>query len=553
MSARTPLSLLHVALVGLGLAWSAAPSFATDVYVDAVNGDDANSGATPASAWRTISHALSRLPVPSTGLVDVVHVAPGLYDAALGETFPLDLREHDAVQIVGSGPDHTILDGGGSGTLVLSYSLQHNPGSTGPLTLVQGLWLRNAARGVSLDSFGKPVDLTCRDLRISGMSEFGVRGIAGGVIPVDLRGVLERVEIRACAVGALVTTRSGNSLGNAYLTLLDCTVAQCGGSGVVVTDPNFCRGSRLACVRTRILDNGEHGVLVAQGFDSLVTTSAQLDDCLIAGNALAGVKVSSTASLTGPFGTLTTTLVRCTVANNATSGVDTFFSTLIPPPNYRTTLASTLLFGNGDDVVDNAAQPTIQSASYCDVGDGDFAGINGCFSADPLFRDAPNGDYRLAWGSACIDTGDPGVVAGELDLVRVRRPVDGNLDTAERSDVGAFEFAPLWAEPVAHVGGDVVLEQWGPLGGFATLFVARGDPLAVPITTPFGQSDLSLASVRNLGARAVAPGPPALRVLHVPNSAAYAGLKVTFQALATSSTGSPAFAYTNPVTVTVEP
>lgn len=553
MSTRIQIALVHAPFIALALAGSARPCAALDVYVDAVNGSNSNSGASPTEAWRTISHALSQLPVPSTGLVDTVHVAPGIYDAALGETFPLDLREHDAVQIVGSGAQSTILDGGGSGALIRSYSLQHNPGSTGPLTLVQGLWLRNAARGVSLDSFGKPVDLTCRDLWISGMSEYGVHGIAGGVIPVDLRGVLERVEITGCAVGAFLTTRSGNSLGNAYLTLVECSVTQSTGSGVVVSDPNFCRGSRLGCVRSRIVANGEHGVLVAQSFDSLVTTTAQLEDCLIAGNALAGVKVASTASLAGPFGTLTTTLARCTVAGNGASGIDTYFSTLIPPPNYRTTLASTLLFGNGDDVVDNPAQPTIQTVSYCDVGDGDFAGTNGSFSADPRFRDVANGDYRLAWDSPCVDAGDPSLATGTFDLARVRRPIDGNLDTVERSDVGAFEFAPLWADPVAHVGGDVVLEQWGPLGGVATLFVARGDPLAVPITTPFGESDLSLVSVRNLGARAVAPGPPALRVLHVPNSPSYAGLKVTFQALATSTIGSPSLAYSNPVTVVIAP
>jgi len=66
-------------------------------------------------------------------------------------------------------------------------------------------------------------------------------------------------------------------------------------------------------------------------------------------------------------------------------------------------LRETLIYGNGDDVdLSGATQ-----VDYCDIGDGDFAGSNGNFAADPLFVAPLAHDYRLGLESPCVDTGDP--------------------------------------------------------------------------------------------------------------------------------------------------
>ncbi|MFA4904693.1 MAG: DUF1565 domain-containing protein [Desulfobaccales bacterium] len=62
------------------------PAFAATYYVDAVNGNDGNSGLTTAEAWKRLTKATG-----STAAGDTVYVKPGTYNAALLETFPITI------------------------------------------------------------------------------------------------------------------------------------------------------------------------------------------------------------------------------------------------------------------------------------------------------------------------------------------------------------------------------------------------------------------------------------------------------------------------------
>ena len=78
-------TLLGRSLNVIAYLWlSAGTGFAADWYVDAVGGGDANSGTSATDAWKTVTHALTVVP----GGGDVVHLAAGVYDEALGEVFP---------------------------------------------------------------------------------------------------------------------------------------------------------------------------------------------------------------------------------------------------------------------------------------------------------------------------------------------------------------------------------------------------------------------------------------------------------------------------------
>jgi len=84
----------------------------------------------------------------------------------------------------------------------------------------------------------------------------------------------------------------------------------------------------------------------------------------------------------------------------------------IPSPRIN----NCIVWDNGADLSETA------EASYACIKNGALG--MGSFSADPLFIDAANGDYRLQFGSPCIDAGDP--AWRDLDHTR--------------SDVGAFHF-----------------------------------------------------------------------------------------------------------------
>jgi hypothetical protein len=80
------------------------------------------------------------------------------------------------------------------------------------------------------------------------------------------------------------------------------------------------------------------------------------------------------------------------------------------------------------------------SVSYSDV-QGGWAGA-GNVDTDPLLIDPGSGDYRLSFGSACIDAGDPAFAPqpGETDLDGNPRLADGDGDGAVRVDMGAYEL-----------------------------------------------------------------------------------------------------------------
>ena len=86
-------------------------------------------------------------------------------------------------------------------------------------------------------------------------------------------------------------------------------------------------------------------------------------------------------------------------------------------------MVNLILWKNSDDLY-SAKFSAATRPEHSDIGDGDFRGIGGNISADPLFVDPQNGDFRLMPQSPCVDTGD---------LNQVYDDPDGS-----RSDMGAF-------------------------------------------------------------------------------------------------------------------
>src|SRR5690348_15565148 len=146
------LTRYHRSLVALGVVL--APLFltrearASDWYVDAVAGDDAHAGTSPADSWKTITHALAAL--SSGSGPDTVHVAAGAYSVRSGEVFRLVVRDH--LEIVGDGADATFFVAHAVGMTGFSIAAdhEHNTAGVGSATALSGLTMQGFGVGVEV-------------------------------------------------------------------------------------------------------------------------------------------------------------------------------------------------------------------------------------------------------------------------------------------------------------------------------------------------------------------------------------------------------------------
>jgi len=86
-------------------------------------------------------------------------------------------------------------------------------------------------------------------------------------------------------------------------------------------------------------------------------------------------------------------------------------------------IINTIFWENSDDLYSGWFSPSSRP-DHSDIGDGDFRGVNGNLSADPLFMDPVNGDFRLGPDSPCIDAGNPDPIYDDPD--------------GSRNDMGAY-------------------------------------------------------------------------------------------------------------------
>jgi len=87
-----------------------AVAMSTTYYVDDTGGNDGNNGLTPATAWKTITHAAATVPTGTSGTPNVIMVAAGTYDNTTNtETFPINFT-NNYVSLTGAGSGTTFID-----------------------------------------------------------------------------------------------------------------------------------------------------------------------------------------------------------------------------------------------------------------------------------------------------------------------------------------------------------------------------------------------------------------------------------------------------------
>ena len=513
-------------VLGAGIAFAvlalSSQAFASDWYVDAVQGSNANGGTSPTDAWRTITHAVAS--TPQTG-VQTIHIAAGTYDVALGEVFPIDLRSD--LQLVGQPGAAKPLLTASSGLLEIGFS-----GTPyGPQSLVQGLALQTSfGHPIRISALSAPVETTLRELDIT-TSRTAV-SVYSSSVPASTV-TLERVHVLGTATTAGAVGLSAWGAATTNLVVRDSRFE----AGYVNVD--LIGGVTATFERCQMSGSAWSGARL----DPLpnLSTRARFESCSISGGDNYGVRAELFAA--GP-GALDLVLRNCTLAANGLVDV----AELNAQPGTatlsleRSILASPSL---------NLAISTASVVRDCLTFDARFAGSNGNFAADPLFV-APTSDWRLRWNSPCIDRIADANLAATLDLDGHARGVDGDLNRVELSDLGALEFQPLELVSTGALGSSLQLDSWGPQGNPGLVYWTRVAPVT-PTPSLYGEFDLDLQLARLFRATTVGSAVPTSILRQIPVHPALVGETYAFQSLVDSPASPSGKAFTNVATVTFVP
>lgn len=94
------------------------------------------------------------------------------------------------------------------------------------------------------------------------------------------------------------------------------------------------------------------------------------------------------------------------------------------------------------------------------IADGQFQGVNGNLSGDPLMADPWNRFFSLLSTSPAIDSGDNLLSMGPRDLYSQQRIVDGSGDGVAAADLGALEYASDSSNPLRLPVLSLFPDQW---------------------------------------------------------------------------------------------
>jgi hypothetical protein len=436
---------------------------------------------------------------------DVIVVAPGVYPENLGIIGKvIEIRSEE-------GPAATVLDGGGSGSVVTVMGC--------PWIVLEGFTIVNGnASGLgNANTNGGGICCiasgpTIRDNVITG----NITGSLGGGLYFDESWAVVHdnvIEGNVAFEGGGVAFRQ--SADQFFDNIVVGNSADDGG-GIIVSgrygptstwiEGNEIRGNEASrggglyldwcadalILRNRIISNTgdlgggilseEAGFVVTAGNDISWNFAVNLGGGFCSRSTystLVGNRISGNATWgdgggvyilewegSGGCATRDSRVLQCTIAGNVAGGAGGgIVCGLLSSPTIR----NTIVWGNdaaiAADIHDDRSDVRVVDC----VVRGGWPG-EGNLEDDPMFVDPSRGDYRLRIGSPCVDRGGDLENLPDLDWEGDPRVVDGDLDSEAVVDIGADEMIP---EVAARFG--TVNAANGAVAGVLTIDGSTGD------------------------------------------------------------------------------
>ena len=214
-------------------------------------------------------------------------------------------------------------------------------------------------------------------------------------------------------------------------------------------------------------DGGETGVILVDGSASVTISNIIMRQSLSDGVHVTGVPVNIYSSVfTGLDRAVaarlgsTVNVINCTVDNNRV-GLVVDWGTLNAVNTIVTNSAEfgvQYYTGTGNVRYSDVWSSTGVNYGYIS----DLTGTNGNISVDPLYKNQQQGDYRLNYGSPCIDAAD-GTITPATDFMDASRYTDPRTttkrgiqtSTGAYADIGAVEFVETAASNIDFIVSSV--------------------------------------------------------------------------------------------------
>ncbi|MHC4501003.1 MAG: right-handed parallel beta-helix repeat-containing protein, partial [Planctomycetota bacterium] len=227
----------------------------------------------------------------------------------------------------------------------------------------------------------------------------------------------------------------GGGLNRCNGTIINCSIS--GNTAAIGGGLHFCNEMITNCI---ISGNTASEGMYGSAGGGLCVCHGTITNCIINGNIAKGSGCPTCDSRGGGLYMCNGTITNCTISGNS-AYTDEYVSSrgggLYGCEGY---IKYCIIWSNSA-----LEDPELYLSSYPNyscVKDWISGGI-GNIVDDPMFVDPNNDNYRLLPDSPCIDTGDPGYVAepNEKDLDGRARLVDGDCNSTEVVDMGAYEFS----------------------------------------------------------------------------------------------------------------